>query len=105
MADRMPTSHRARRYHLQQHEQGEHQRHAGECVEPEFGDEIGFDQPDRGLHHHDRYIRQGQTQDGAGDRRLQQHLGSRVQGSAPSVVAKKVHMHVSIDIYTCVCTY
>ena len=89
------ASHRARRYHLQQHEEGEHQRYAGEGVEPKLRDEIGFDQANRGLHHHDHDIRKSQTQDRAGDRRLQQYSGSRVHGSALSAYLTK----------QCICTF
>ena len=78
------AAHRAGRHHLQQHEQRKHQRHAGQRIEAELGDEIGLDQPDRRLHHHDDHVGQRQPQDGGADGRFKQHAGAWVHDTGLS---------------------
>ena len=72
------AAHRARRHHLHQHDDREHQRDAGERGGAELADEIGLDQPDRGLRHHDEHVGRREPQQGRGDRRFEQQPRARI---------------------------
>jgi hypothetical protein len=78
---RDPAAHRARRHHLHQHQDGEHQRDARERVRAEHADEIGLDEPDRSLHEHDEHIGRCQPEQRRGNRAFQQKARSRVHAS------------------------
>ena len=73
---------------------GKDQRHAGECVGAELGDEIGLDQPDRGLHHRQDDVRPGEPQQRHSDRVFEQSLCSRVH---PSPQASDGHSTCAIS--------
>ena len=76
---RNPAAHRTRRDHLHQHHAGKHERHAGQGISPEHGNEPGLDQSGRCLGKHDQHVRPGHPQQRAQDRRMQQHARSRVE--------------------------
>jgi hypothetical protein len=47
----------AGRHHLHQHHYGKDQGDARKRRSPEFADEVGLNQPDRGLSHHHQHVR------------------------------------------------
>ena len=74
-----PAAHGARRHHLHQHQHGKDERDAGQRIGPELGDEIGLDEPDRGLHEHHQDVGRGEPQQRSEDGSLEQQAGSRVE--------------------------
>src|SRR5262249_32386862 len=55
------------------------QSDAGERIGPEFADEIGLNEPDRGLHHHYQHVGGGEPQERRGDWRLDKVARARVE--------------------------
>ncbi len=98
------AAHRAGGDHHEQHLHRKHERQSGERIGAELGDEIGLDQPDRGLDAHDHDIGHCQPQDRAPDRGFQQDTGTRVHRSLRRLDRSdvigvyapidNVHMHV-----------
>ena len=66
------ATHGARRHHLHQHDDGEHQRNACERIRAELADEIGFDEAHCCLSHHHEHVGPRKPQKRRSDRRLEQ---------------------------------